>query len=204
MFTGIVQPGVLTGARRRKGILGLKITSGAVARELLVGDSVAVNGVCLTATRVSRRAFSVEAANETVTRSTLAGLAPGQAVNVELPLRVNGRLGGHIVQGHVDGTATLARVVSDGASRRMWFEVDPALGRYLIPKGSVAVDGVSLTVVEAEGGTFEVMLIPHTLKQTTMGQLERGHQVNVEVDMMAKYAERLMSAQTEKGGSGAV
>jgi len=204
MFTGIVQQGILSRVRRRKGVLGLEITSRAVAKELRVGDSVAVNGVCLTAGKAGRRTFFVEATNETVARSTLAGLRPGQAVNLELPLRVGDRLGGHIVQGHVDRTATLARVAADGASRRMWFEVDPGLRRYLIPKGSVAVDGVSLTVVEAEGSSFEVMLIPHTLNETTLGQLESGDRVNVEVDMMAKYAERLMSAHTEKDGSHAV
>ncbi len=204
MFTGIVQRGVVSSARRRKEVLGLRVGSRPVARELRVGDSVAVNGVCLTAGKVGRRAFFVEATNETVSRSTLAGLRPGQAVNLELPLRVTDRLGGHIVQGHVDRTATLARVTSDGASRRMWFEVDPDLRRYLVAKGSVAVDGVSLTVVAAGENGFEVMVIPHTLKETTLGQLRSGDKVNVEVDMMAKYAERLMSAQTEKGGSGAV
>ncbi|MDQ3765948.1 MAG: riboflavin synthase [Actinomycetota bacterium] len=204
MFTGIVQPGVLSSARRRKEVLGLRVGSRPVARELRVGDSVAVNGVCLTAREVGRRTFSVDVTNETVTRSTLGGLRPGQAVNLELPLRVSDRLGGHIVQGHVDGTATMARITSDGASRRMWFEVDPALRRYLIPKGSVAVDGVSLTVVSAEKSSFEVMLIPHTLEETTLGHLQSGDSVNVEVDMMAKYAERLMSAQTEKDSSGAI
>jgi riboflavin synthase len=204
MFTGIVQQGMLSRVRRRKGVLGLEITSRAVAKELEVGDSVAVNGVCLTAGKAGRRTFFVEATNETVARSTLAGLRPGQAVNLELPLRVGDLLGGHIVQGHVDRTATLARAVADGASRRMWFEVGADLGRYLIPKGSVAVDGVSLTVVGAEGSTFEVMLIPHTLEETTLGRLESGDRVNVEVDTMAKYAERLMSVHTEPGGSHAV
>ncbi len=203
MFTGIVQRGVLSSARRRKGVLGLKISSRSVARDLRVGDSVALNGVCLTARKVGRRSFHVEATNETVTRSTLAGLRAGQAVNLELPLRLNDRLGGHIVQGHVDRTASLAGAIPDGASRRMWFEVDPELSRYLIPKGSVAVDGVSLTIVETEGSSFEVMLIPHTLQATTLGQLESGDIVNVEVDMMAKYAERLMSARSERGGNGA-
>ncbi|MBA3349637.1 MAG: riboflavin synthase [Actinobacteria bacterium] len=175
-----------------------------MAGALGVGDSVALDGVCLTARKVGRRKFFVEATDETVARTTLDALRPGKAVNLELPLRVNDRLGGHIVQGHVDGTATLARIVQDGSSRRLWFRLDPELHRYLIPKGSIAVDGVSLTVVEANDGTFEVMLIPHTLQATTLGQLHGGDRVNVEVDMMAKYAERLMSAQIEKGGSGAV
>ena len=203
MFTGIVQRGVLSRTRRRRGVLDLKIASRTVARSLRVGDSVAVNGVCLTARRVGPRSFHVEATNETVTRSTLAGLRPGEAVNLELPLKVTDRLGGHIVQGHVDATATVARVTRDGASRRMWFEIDGELRRYLIAKGSVAVDGVSLTVVEAEGSTFEVMVIPHTLRETTLGGLDTGDRVNVEVDMMAKYAERLMAAHSERGGDGA-
>ncbi len=204
MFTGIVRPGVVTGVRRRKEVLGLTITSRPVSKELRVGDSVAVNGVCLTATKVSRRTFFVEATNETLARSTLAQVRRRQTVNLELPLRLDDRLGGHIVQGHVDAAATVSRVEADGASRRMWFEVDPELHRYLIPKGSVAVDGVSLTVVEAEGATFQVMLIPHTLEETTLGGLHSGDKVNVEIDMMAKYAERLMPAGTAKGGSGAV
>lgn len=204
MFTGIVKSGMVTGVRRRKGVLGLTITSRAVAKELRVGDSVAVNGVCLTARKVGRRTFFVQATNETVARSTLAGLRRRQAVNLELPLRFTDRLGGHIVQGHVDGTGTLSRIEADGASRRMWFEVEASMHRYLIPKGSVAVEGVSLTVVEAEGSAFEVMLIPHTLQETTLGRLQTGHRVNVEIDMMAKYAESLMPAATARGESGAV
>ena len=204
MFTGIVRPGSVSGVRRSKDVLGLTITSRAVAKELRVGDSVAVNGVCLTAKKVSRRTFFVEATNETVARSDLAELRRRQTVNLELPLRLDDRLGGHIVQGHVDGTATVSRIEADGASRRIWFEVDPGLHRYLIAKGSVAVDGVSLTVVEVRGTAFEVMLIPHTLAQTTLGRLHRGDRVNVEIDMMAKYAEHLMPVGISKGGSDAV
>jgi riboflavin synthase len=193
MFTGIVtHRGKVTSARNRAGLLELEVSAPEIARELHRGDSVAVNGVCLTATTTSRRRFSAQVMGETLARSTLEGLRKGSVVNLELPARLADRLGGHLVQGHVDGVVRVVRVeVADGA-RRIWFEAPDEVLRYLVHKGSVALDGVSLTVVEVGRATFQVAIIPHTLKETTFGALEVGSAVNAEVDVVSKYVERLM------------
>jgi riboflavin synthase len=192
MFTGIVvETGRVRKAGERKGILNLEVEA-ALARELDTGDSVSVNGVCLTATATSRRRFSAEVMSETLARSTLGGLKRGSTVNLELPARLADRLGGHLVQGHVDGHAEVARVEEDEAARRIWFRADDDLLRYMVPKGSIALDGVSLTLVDVGSTTFQVALIPHTLAATTLGALEVGTKVNVEVDVIAKYVERFV------------
>lgn len=192
MFTGIVtQRGEVKKIAQRNGTIDVRIAS-HLARELRVGDSIAVNGVCLTATAASRRDFSAHVIGETVARSTLAGLRKGAPVNLELPARLVDRLGGHLVQGHVDGVATVVRVESDALSLRVWLSARAELLDYLVPKGSVALDGVSLTVVEVGKSTFQVALIPHTLEATTLQALKVGTAVNVEVDVIAKYVERLM------------
>jgi riboflavin synthase len=190
MFTGIVEPGTVDKAKRRTGVLELRIKS-ALARGLEPGDSVSVNGVCLTARKVRGRHFTAQATNETVGRSTFARLRRGRRVNIELPLRMGDRLGGHLVQGHVDSIARVRKAEGDGDSRRLWFEAAPEMLRYVVPKGSVALDGVSLTVVDVTEDDFEVMIIPHTLNRTTLGTLRFGDEVNMEIDVMAKYAERL-------------
>lgn len=192
MFTGLVaERGVVGRARRSGEILQLDIDA-KLAHELGVGDSVSVNGVCLTATRARRRSFRAEAVAETLARTTLGRLARGAFVNLELPLKVSDRLGGHVVQGHVDGIARLVRSEDDGDARRMWFEAPAELLRYVVAKGSVCLDGVSLTVVEAGVATFQVALIPHTLEVTTFGGMAVDDVVNVEVDILAKYVERLV------------
>jgi riboflavin synthase len=205
MFTGIItQLGVVKRARLRKGLLSLEITAPATARKLAVGDSVAINGVCLTAVSTSRRRFGTEAMAETVSRSTLGALTRGSRVNLELPVRVADRLGGHLVQGHVDGVAVVTRIEPEDASRRVWLRPGTELMRYIVDKGSIGLDGVSLTVVEAGIETFQVALIPHTLGATTLDSLQRGSQVNVEVDLIAKYVDRLARAQLrpERTGHG--
>jgi len=194
MFTGIVTRGEVARLKQSRGVLEIEVHAPGVARALEPGDSVSVGGVCLTARRVRRKRFVVEATNESVARSTLGLLAKHAAVNLELPLRAGDRLGGHIVQGHVDATARLRLVEPDGDSKRMWFSPPAGVLRYMVPKGSVAVDGVSLTVVDASEQDFEVMIIPHTLETTTLGTLAPGDDVNVEIDVMAKYAEKLMPA----------
>jgi riboflavin synthase len=166
-----------------------------LAGEIADGDSVAVNGVCLTATAVDAESFRTEAMPETLTRSSLAKLSPGAPVNLELAMRAGDRLGGHIVQGHVDGTATVAGVTVEGISRVVEIDADPELVRYLVEKGSVAVDGVSLTVSALRDDGFAVSLIPETLARTTLGQAEVGDTVNIEVDVLAKHVERLMGAR---------
>ncbi|MGH2819019.1 MAG: riboflavin synthase [Actinomycetota bacterium] len=194
MFTGIVTDrGEIRHARKRRGLLELEVGSGA-ARELGTGDSVSLNGVCLTATRVHRKRFSVQAVEETLARTTLGDVRRGDRVNVELAARASDRLGGHLVQGHVDGVAEAVRVEDEGASKRMWWRADEGLVRYLAPKGSVALDGVSLTVVDAGTTTFEIAVIPHTLDVTSLDEVVVGSRANLEVDVVAKYVERLLAA----------
>ncbi len=196
MFTGIVlEQGSVKRARQRKSLLELEVEAPSIAKELRRGDSVAVNGVCLTATRTGRRRFATQAMEETLARSTLGLLRRGSAVNLELAARLNDRLGGHLVQGHVDGTAKVLRVEEQEDARRVWFSASTELLRYMVPKGSVTLDGVSLTVVEVGETSFQVALIPHTLSATTLGSLEKGSQVNVEVDIVAKYVERLAGGE---------
>jgi riboflavin synthase len=197
MFTGIVTHlGKVTSARARDGLLTLEVAAHDVARELRTGDSVAVNGVCLTAVETSRRRFRAEVMGETLARSTLEGLRKGAPVNLELPARLSDRLGGHLVQGHVDGTARVVRVEDGDGARRLWLEASDDVLRYLVAKGSVALDGVSLTVVEVGRTSFQVAIIPHTLDATTIGGLKVGSKVNVEVDVLAKYVERLLDRGT--------
>jgi riboflavin synthase len=194
MFTGIVfGRGSIVRARRRNGLLILEIKTSA-ARKLRRGDSISVNGVCLTATHAGRRRFTVTAMSETLARTTLGGLRKGDEVNLELPVRPKDRLGGHLVQGHVDGIADVARFDLDGGSRILWLECHDDLLRYLVPKGSVTLDGVSLTVVEVIHDGFSVALIPHTLGVTTLGNLDAGARVNVELDVLAKYVARFLEA----------
>ena len=193
MFTGIVgSRGTVRKARRRDGLVALEIDAPDVAKELEVGDSVAVNGICLTATATRRRRFSIQAMRETLDRSTLGDVARGSIVNLELPARIGDRLGGHLVQGHVDAVARVERVEDDGAARRVWVGVSESMLRYVVAKGSVALDGVSLTVVAVGPTGFEVALVPHTLAATTLGNVRVGERLNLEVDVLAKYVERLM------------
>lgn len=192
MFTGIViARGRVTRARDRKGSLELEIEAPRVAREVHVGDSVAVNGVCLTAVKASRRSMRFEAIEETLALTNLSRLKRGIDVNLELPARLSDRLGGHLVQGHVDGLARVVRIEHEDGGKRMWFEGPRDLLRYMVPKGSITLDGVSLTLVDVGERTFQVALIPHTLTSTTLGGLKTDSVVNVEVDVIAKYVERL-------------
>ncbi len=192
MFTGIVvEQGTIRKARGRN-VMTLEIEAPGVARDLGLGDSVSVNGVCLTATATGRRRFEVEAVPETLARTTIGKLGRGSQVNLELPLRIADRLGGHMVQGHVDGTATVIRIEEEDSAKRFWFETPEDLLRYMVAKGSITLDGVSLTLVEVGRSSFQVALIPHTLDATTLGRLKVGSKVNVEVDVLAKYVERLM------------
>jgi riboflavin synthase len=175
---------------------GLRITiETPLASELGPGDSVAVNGVCLTAAAVHERSFDADVMNETVTRTSLSAAAPGAVVNLELPLRAGDRLGGHMVQGHIDGLGTIVDVQDDGFSRRVAVKMPAELSRYVVEKGSIAVDGVSLTIAELDGRWFTVSLIPETLERTNLGNAEPGRNVNLEVDVLAKYVERLMEAR---------
>jgi riboflavin synthase len=165
----------------------------ALAGELSDGDSVAVNGVCLTAVEPDRESFGADVMHETLRRSSLADVQAGTRVNLELPLRADERLGGHVVQGHVDGVGTIGAVREDGFARVVTIEADPALLRYVVEKGSIAVDGVSLTVAAIDETAFDVSLIPETLERTNLGTAAKGTLVNLEVDILAKYVEKLLS-----------
>jgi riboflavin synthase len=199
MFTGIVvDQGTVRRAKRSSGILQLEVEAPKAARDLDIGDSVAINGVCLTATETGRRRFSVEAIPETLARTTLDSVKKGETVNLELAARLGDRIGGHLVQGHVDGVAQALRVEEDEGARRMWFGLDDELLRYLVPKGSVTLDGVSLTIVEVGRTSFQVAIIPHTLEATTLGDVRSGDLVNVEVDLVAKYIHRFMNNGRER------
>ena len=188
MFTGIIaQVGDVRKASMRKGLLELRVEAPAIAKQLRRGDSVSVNGVCLTATDTSRKGFQAQAMGETLARTTLGRLSRGQQVNLELPARLADRLGGHLVQGHIDGVAEVVRTEDDGGARRLWLRTDDELFSYMVPKGSIAIDGVSLTLVEVGRTTFQVAIIPHTLDATTLDRASVGTRVNVEVDIIAKY-----------------
>lgn len=195
MFTGIVERlGTVAGVSDREGLRRITIDAGPLGEGMSVGDSIAVNGVCLTAVAVDGGRLAVDAVPETLHRSNLGRLAAGDAVDLERPLAASGRFDGHVVQGHVDGVGTLRSVTVEGESRRLWFDVPAGLRRYLVEKGSVAVDGVSLTVSGVDGEGFEVVLIPHTLDVTVLGRRRPGDPVNLEMDVLAKYVERLLEA----------
>jgi riboflavin synthase len=165
----------------------------ALAPEISEGDSVAVNGVCLTATSIADGAFAADVMHETLRRSSLAEVRAGTPVNLELPLRPADRLGGHVVQGHVDGIGTLSGTREDGFARVVEISAPPEVLRYVVEKGSIAVDGVSLTVASVTDRTFTVSLIPETLERTNLGAATPGQPVNLEVDVLAKYVERLVA-----------
>jgi riboflavin synthase len=164
-----------------------------LAGEIREGDSVAVNGVCLTATAVHPGSFTAEVMNQTVRTTSLAHLVTGKTVNLELPVRPADRLGGHIVQGHVDGLGTVKAVQEDGFARRITIEAPAEILRYVVARGSIALDGVSLTVAGTENQSFIVSLIPETLERTNLGSAAPGDTVNLEVDVLAKYVERLVN-----------
>jgi riboflavin synthase len=194
MFTGIVaHKGSVVDVVDEAGVRRLTFEAGALA-QLEVGDSIAVNGVCLTAVAVEESTIAVEIVPETLTRSSLGLIQPGEAVNLERPMSAQGRFDGHIVQGHVDGVGVVSGVVADGDDRRLTIDVPPELARFIVEKGSISVDGVSLTVSGVGPDYFEVALIPHTLEVTTLGLRGEGDQVNLEVDIIAKYVERLLKA----------
>jgi len=196
MFTGIVQAvGRIASREARGGDARLVIDAGALALDdVALGDSIAVAGVCLTVIAIDGACWSADVSAETLARTTLGALRIGDGVNLEKALRLADRLGGHLVSGHVDGVGAVERVVDDGASQRWTFTLPRALARYVAVKGSVCVDGTSLTVNEVGEAGFGVTLIPHTLAHTTFGQRRAGDAVNIEVDLIARYAERLLQA----------
>lgn len=193
MFTGLIQD-VGSVERLDGGADGARLRiATSLGAEIGLGDSVAVNGVCLTATAADEGGFETEAMNQTLAVTALGGVEAGGRVNLELAMRASDRLGGHIVQGHVDGVGTLLELREDGFARRLRVGLAAELLRYAIDKGSIALNGVSLTVAELGDGWVEVSLIPETLERTTLGELAPGERLNVECDMVAKYVERLLA-----------
>jgi len=199
MFTGIVRElGSVESVEGGENGVRLAVRAPATAALSAPGDSVATNGVCLTVTGVVDGVLSFDAVPETLSRTTLRGLRPGAAVNVEPALRAGEPLGGHIVQGHVDGVGRVRGVAPEGEGRRLEIEAPAGILRYCVEKGSVAVEGVSLTVAALGRGVFEVALVPQTLAATTLGVVRPGDEVNLEVDMIAKYVERLLAGDGER------
>ena len=197
MFTGIVQDvGRIITLEPRGGDVRLRV---AVSRMNLTdtrpGDSIAVSGVCLTALEITTDSFAADVSNETLSLTTLGALGEGSRVNLEPALRAGDALGGHLVSGHVDGMGEVLDIASDARSVRMRFGCPPSLARYFARKGSVAIDGVSLTINEAGPADFSVNLIPHTQQVTTLGEFVVGRRVNLEVDQVARYVERLLEVQ---------
>jgi riboflavin synthase len=196
MFTGIVEDvGEVRTAEPRADVLRLTIAAGEALKGLPVGGSIAVNGCCLTATAVAAGQFTCDLTQETLQRTAFgARLTPGALVNLERPMRADGRFDGHVVQGHVDGTGEIARLDRSGEAAELEISIPAALERYLVEKGSVAVDGISLTVAGLRPGGFSVAIIPYTLERTTLRAARPGDRVNLEMDVIAKYVERLLTA----------
>jgi riboflavin synthase len=201
MFTGIVQvQGSVARREDRGGDLHLSIAVGEASAidpvRFAVGESIAVNGVCLTVVSFDGRRFTADVSRETLALTTLGACEAGAPVNLEPALRAGDPLGGHLMSGHVDGTAVVAGMHADARSLRVQFDVPAALARYIAPKGSVALDGVSLTVNEVDGQRFGVNLIPHTVEVTNFRRLAIGQRLNLEVDQLARYLERLLALRT--------
>jgi riboflavin synthase len=193
MFTGLIEEvGKVRQVSQRKGGWRIVVEAGALARRLKLGDSIAVSGVCLTALDISRDSFAADLAEETVSRTSLSRLAKGDLVNLELPMKAGSPLGGHIVQGHVDGVATLVSMqrVKNGSDWRLTLELPVGLERYVVAKGSITVEGISLTVAAIRGRKVEIAVIPHTYSATNVKNLAKNALLNIEVDVLAKYAEK--------------
>lgn len=196
MFTGIIEElGTVRAIRRGPQWAEVSISAHRVLSDLKIGDSVAVNGVCLTATSRDSGGFTADVMHETLDRSSLGALTPGCHVNLERAMAAGGRFGGHMVSGHIDGVGTIAQVRRDGIA--LWYTISaaPALLRYVVEKGSITVDGISLTVARVEGDRFAVSIIPHTASITLLGEKGVGDVVNLETDLLAKYVEKLLGTR---------
>ena len=192
MFTGIVTDVSQVRRIEKRGDTHIVIATHYDMNKIPMGGSVACSGACLTVVDKGEDWFAITASAETLSKTTIGQWKAGSPVNLELPLRVGDELGGHIVSGHVDGLAELVKLAPEGESTRMTFEAPKALSRYIAEKGSVALDGISLTVNEVDGAQFGINIIPHTLKVTTFGQLKTGMKVNLEIDTIARYVARLV------------
>lgn len=196
MFTGIIEEiGVIESIRKGVNSAVLEIRAKTILSDLKIGDSVAVNGVCLTATTVGSNGFTADVMHETISRSGLSSLKKGSRVNLERAMSANGRFGGHIVSGHIDGTGVISRITKD--DNAIWFTVNASerILRYIVEKGSVAIDGISLTVARVDNHSFSISAIPHTVKATILNEKKIGDEVNLENDIIGKYVEKLAGNQ---------
>jgi riboflavin synthase len=195
MFTGIIEEvGRVTNIGHENDNRRLRVSASNLVKELKKGDSIAVSGVCLTAVEITPNSFGADLAEETWNRTSFSRIKPGALVNLELPMRADGRFGGHIVQGHVDGTGKFVALEEIPGADNYWLriEIPPELARYVIVKGSLSIEGISLTVAKVEETEATVAIIPHTTEMTNLKSLRHGDPVNLEVDMIAKYVERMM------------
>ncbi|MCP4713784.1 MAG: riboflavin synthase [Deltaproteobacteria bacterium] len=203
MFTGLVEDiGEISNMTRRGSGMVMTLACRLPVAEISLGDSIAVDGVCLTVTGLESAGFAVDVSPESLQRTTMGGKRPGGRVNLERALRLSDRLGGHIVTGHIDGTAVLKTIDRSGDFVRLDFTAPAVLMHYIIDKGSVAIDGISLTVNKSTPQGFEVMIIPHTFAETTLSSRKTGEQVNIENDVVGKYVERFVQRTTTGEGSG--
>ncbi len=203
MFTGLIEAvGTLREMQRSASGGRVTVATGLPLADVKVGDSIAVNGACLTVTALGPGYFCADVSMETLERTTLGVLTAGAAVNLERALRLGDRLGGHLVTGHIDGIARITERVRQGNAWRISCRLDPSLARLLVAKGSVALDGISLTVNDVSDDSFTVMVIPHTLEQTTLARCQVGGRVNIETDLIGKYVARLLG--TGRGGDGVI
>jgi len=199
MFTGIIEEvGHVTSITNENANLRLTVSSSHLVKELKKGNSIAVSGVCLTAVEITPKSFGADLAEETWNRTSFSRIKPGALVNLELPMRADGRFGGHIVQGHVDGTGKFIALDEIPGTDNYWLriEIPPELARYVIFKGSLSIEGISLTVAKVEGTQVTVAIIPHTVEMTNLKSLKPGDPVNLEVDMIAKYVEKMMQGES--------
>ncbi|BDW88899.1 MAG: riboflavin synthase [Thalassospira sp.] len=192
MFTGIITDIATVRAIKKTGDTRFEFTTSFDTSKIVLGASIACNGACMTVIETGDDWFAIEASAESLSRTTLGDLVVGSKVNLEQATRVGDELGGHIVSGHVDGVATLTKRVPEGDSLRLTFEVPEAFAKYIASKGSVTLEGVSLTVNEVDGNTFGINLIPHTQNETTLGSKQPGDRINFEIDMLARYVARML------------
>jgi len=200
MFTGIIEEvGKVTSIREERGTRRLTVSASQLLKELKPGDSIAVSGVCLTAVGISHKSVTFDLADETWSRTSFSRMHEGALVNLELPMRADGRFGGHVVQGHVDGTGEFLALDRIPGAEDYWLHIRiPAeLARYVIFKGSLSIEGISLTVAKIEGTEVTVAIIPHTSEMTNLRSLKPGDPINLEVDMIAKYVEKMMKGESE-------
>jgi len=199
MFTGIIEEkGTLKAIQSDQKSAKLTIQAEKVLKETKIGDSIATNGVCLTVTDMKASTFTVDVMFETLKRSTLFKLKKGDTLNLERALKASDRLGGHMMSGHVDDVGTLESLKDEGIATLYTFKTDPSITRYITEKGSIGINGVSLTVIDVDEDTFSVSLIPETKRETNIGDLVVGSKVNLEVDMIAKYVEKLLKPHKKK------